>query len=167
MATANKSTKSTKATEAKATEITEADVTTDTAEATGPTLAATDTIDISKFDKFRERAISSPKGKQGGLVTNEPFILGPEDGFDRTIEIERPNFTERLNIGIYVQEGDIVGMLQSVFGENTNYILYQLNRYEAATGELADDIFMGIVMAYLEHFYGMDAASQVFKKLSV
>lgn len=174
MATAKKTTKTTeaktieaKAAEAKAAESTEADVATDTAEATGPTLASTDTVDISKFDKFRDRAIKSPKSKTGGLVTNDPFVLGPEDGFDRTIKIERPNFAERLNIGIYVQEGDIVGLLQSIFAEHTNYIIYQLNLYEAKTGNVADEIFLGIVMAYLEHFYGKDAASSVFKKLSV
>lgn len=111
------------------------------------------TKSTDRFEEYRARGLDLSK-KSGASpkssVTDEPFILGPEHGFDPEIRIEKPVFTDRLSLAEASQRKDVVGMLRIIFKADFARFLNALN----AQGDDADLIALGVATAVLEHFYG-------------
>ena len=104
------------------------------------------------FDNFRDRAMRLGVDVKKN-VTNEPFILDESNGFSKTIKLNRPKFVQRQNILIMMRDENIPGIIQHVFGVYANYILTEIDNYEALTG---------VPEAYMTHFYGDGAGSADF-----
>lgn len=113
------------------------------------------------FDNFRDRAIRLGIDVKKN-VTNEPFILDESNGFSKTIKLNRPKFVQRQNILIMMRDENIPGIIQHVFGVYANYILTEIDKYEALTGVPGEVIVLGIAEAYMTHFYGDGAGSADF-----
>lgn len=127
----------------------------------------TDEINVDRFNAFRDRAIAV-RGKSTELnVSNEPFILGEAEGFDRVISIPKPSFKTRVVLEVALAENDILRILKIMFGIDVDYILNTLDAYEEETGEAAADVLFGILYAYFEHFWGPGATKQAFTNLSI
>lgn len=113
------------------------------------------------FDNFRDRAMRLGIDVKKN-VTNEPFILDESNGFSKTIKLNRPKFVQRQNILIMMRDENIPGIIQHVFGVYANYILTEIDNYEALTGVPGEVIVLGIAEAYMTHFYGDGAGSADF-----
>lgn len=108
-----------------------------------------------KFEEFRSRAmkIAEKSGqKSKSTVTDEPFILGEEYGFEPPIEIDKPVYTDRLALMQATQRQDIVSCLKIFFKADFPRFLSVMN----TTGDDAELITLGISQAIFEHFYGID-----------
>lgn len=121
---------------------------------------------IARFEEFRERALRATKATNApSIVTDEPFILGADEGFDPPVEIEKPSFTLRFNLNEAMNNGDVSKVLRLVFLDDINRVFRVIDAHERETGESGDEIITGILVAYFEHFYGVDAADQSFRTL--
>lgn len=121
----------------------------------------------AKFGEYRERAINLRGSEITTTVTNEPFVLGTDLGFSTEITLTKPSFKTRLAIESAFENGQTIRLLQLMFGNDVDAILDDLDEYEEQTGESSNDVLFGIILSYLEHFYGAGSASEVFTKLSI
>lgn len=119
-----------------------------------------------KFEAFRERAIATNIANDA-LVSDGPFILGEDHGFSTEMSIEAPSFKTRFAIDASLQSGNTIRTMSLVFGKHFDTVLDELDAYEKETGNRADSVINGIVVAYFEHFYGKDAVGQIFTKPSI
>lgn len=121
---------------------------------------------IASFEEFRERALKATRSPNApSIVTDEPFVLGPEDGFDPPVVIEKPNFTLRFNLSEAMNNGDVSKVLRLVLMNDINRVFHVIDEYERETGVSGDEIITGIVISYFEHFYGVDAAAESFRAI--
>lgn len=119
----------------------------------------------ARFEDFRDRAKSLSVNETA--ISDEPFILGKEDGFSAEYELPKPSFKARLILDDAMEKGDTIRVLRVVFGRHADAVLDDLDTYEEETGEDSLFILLGIVMAYIEHFYGAGSSDKVFTKLSI
>lgn len=119
--------------------------------------AATNT----RFDKFRQRAIDAGMGADP-IVTNDPFVLGEDEGFNPPIELQRPNFSTRVAIQDALSKQDFVRAMVLLFGNDVNRVIDVLDTYEQETGESSMVVFTGIVIAYTVHFFGEGSQNATF-----
>lgn len=116
------------------------------------------------FEEFRDRAIAL--GGSGVKVTNTPFVLGEEHGFDPSVELPKPGYKARTLIVDALQRRDILSALRIVLGREVDRVLDAVDAHEEKTGTSGDLIVTGILIAYMEHFYGKGVISQAFRNLS-
>lgn len=119
------------------------------------------------FENFRERAIRLNGNASEVKISDEPFKLGKEDGFTFEMELPKPGFKTRMAIEAALESGSAIRVLQLAFGRYLDPMLNDLDAYERETGNSAADVLTGLVLNYLEHFYGEGAMSQAFPKLSI
>jgi len=119
----------------------------------------------SKFEQFRDRAMSVGVTVQD-MVTNDPYVLGEEEGFDPPIELPRPALRARMIAEDALRKGDALTVSQIVFGPHADRILARLEQYERETGDNANAVLMGLFYDYFSHFYGEGAASESFPNVS-
>lgn len=118
---------------------------------------------VDRFEKYRARAAKITGNDKSGLVTDEPFILGEADGFTPPISVSKPSFVIRLAIADSMKKQDVVGALRYMFGNVTNRVLLTIDQYEEQFPDInGEDIMLGMVVDYLEHFYGKGAADESF-----
>lgn len=130
------------------------------------TAKTTETPEASTFDKFRDRAIALRGEASEVRVTNEPFILGKDDGFDVEIVLDKPKFTTRVAIEAALKDHDEVRIIQIMFGKYIDHVLRALEKYEEETGNAAIDVLAGLMAAYFEHFYGPNGVPEAFTAAS-
>lgn len=128
------------------------------------TTADADTPEVvDRFEKYRARAVKVTGNDKSGLVTDEPFILGEADGFTPPISVSKPSFVIRLAIADAMKNQDVVQALRLMFGNVTNRVLLTIDKYEEQFPDInGEDIMLGMVIDYLEHFYGKGAADESF-----
>lgn len=120
----------------------------------------------SKFDKFRERALRTTTDK-GNKGSNDPFVLGEDAGFSPAIVLDKPSLKARMLLQDAVQQSRVLDVLRFIFGSDVNRFLDVLDLHEEETGENSELIMMGIIIAYVEHFYGEGSLTQSFRNLSI
>lgn len=124
--------------------------------------------DTSRYAEFRERALSVTKsGSRRSVVSNEPFVLGEEYGFDPAITLPKPSLKVRMLIQDAMTEGRLLDVLRYVFGSDVNRFLDTIDEYEVETGEDAELVMSGVVFAYIEHFFGKGSLTKAFTNLSI
>lgn len=126
------------------------------------TAKKTDNI-FNAFNDYRDRALSLGV-VEDTKVTDKPFILTKEQGFKADIELPRPELRTRMVIEDAMQRRDTITFTRLVFGRHADTVLERLEEYEAETGQTAEPVLLGIVVAFLEHFYGNGAGSPAFPK---
>lgn len=118
---------------------------------------------VDRFEKYRARAVKVTGNDKSGLVTDEPFVLGEADGFNPPISVSKPSFVIRLAIADAMKNRDVVQALRLMFGNVTNRVLLTIDKYEDQFPDInGEDIMLGMVIDYLEHFYGKGAADESF-----
>lgn len=117
------------------------------------------------FEKYRER--SAKVAEVNDLITMEPFTLGTDKGFTRDYVLAKPSIKERALIQNAMANGDVLNIMRLVFGADADDVLDELDRYENQTGMSVTPILLGLVIEYLEHFYGPGAGDHSFSKLSI
>ena len=106
-----------------------------------------------RFEKFRSRGLELQQkvgAKRRGFVTDEPFVLGEDMGFDPPIVINKPVYTDRLAIEEMSRAGNATGVLRLMFKDDYRRFLVQLN----GAGDDAEEIALGVFIEIQEHFYG-------------
>lgn len=121
----------------------------------------------SKFETARARALKVGS-KVGGYstITDEPFVLGADEGFDPPIEVEKFTFSRRTALARAMQRAEqensadaMVESLQILFGRDVVRVFAALDK----EGDDAELIAGGLVISVLEHFYGeSDEAGHFF-----
>ncbi|WP_426727087.1 hypothetical protein ACEN2A_08415 [Corynebacterium auriscanis] len=121
----------------------------------------------SKFESARARALKVGS-KVGGhsTITDEPFVLGADEGFDPPIEVEKFTFSRRTALARAMQRAEqensadaMVESLQILFGRDVVRVFAALDK----EGDDAELIAGGLVISVLEHFYGeSDEAGHFF-----
>lgn len=119
---------------------------------------------IAQFEKYRERAIKTGGDTAPKIVTDAPFRLDSEQGFNPPLEVSKPSFAVRMSLNDAIQKGDQARAVSLIFGQQTTRVLLTIDTYERKTGEygIGDKILSGMLMDYLEHFYGKGAFDQAF-----
>lgn len=118
---------------------------------------------VDRFEKYRARAVKITGNDNSGLVTDKPFVLGKADGFTPPISVSKPSFVIRLAIADAMKNRDVVQALRLMFGNVTNRVLLTIDKYEDQFPDInGEDIMLGMVIDYLEHFYGKGAADESF-----
>lgn len=118
---------------------------------------------VVQFEKFRARALKvSGTGERNKIVTNDPFVLTEEQGFDPPLKLEKPSFAVRMGLQDALGKNDYMRALQLMFGGQINRVLLVLDRYERHTGNDSDNVLVGMLMEYMEHFYGEGAMDESF-----
>lgn len=121
----------------------------------------------SKFDTARARALKAGnKGVGYATITDEPFVLGIDEGFDPPIEVEKFTFSKRTALARAMQRAEqdnsvdaMVESLQILFGRDVIRVFAALDK----EGDDAELIAGGLVISVLEHFYGeSDEAGNFF-----
>lgn len=109
----------------------------------------------------RARAVKITGNDNSGLVTDAPFILGKADGFTPPISVSKPS-SACSHCRLHEEVGDVVGA-RYMFGTVTNRVLLTIDKYEEQFPDInGEDIMLGMVVDYLEHFYGKGAADESF-----
>lgn len=136
--------------------------------AAGVNLDNVEKIEDSRFLKFRNRAVEMriSDGKNH-LVSNDDYVLGEEYGFTPPIVLSRPSFKERTAFGAAMERGDALSSMRIVFGADLNRFLDVLSDYEDETNIPGDDIAIGIMIDYFEHFYGKGVFEKSFRRPSI
>lgn len=127
--------------------------------------AAAKPVTPTKFEQFRDRAMTVGVPAQK-MVTDEPYVLGEDEGFNPPIELPRPALRARMISEDALRKGDTLTVSQIVFGPYADRILSRLEDYESETGESASIVLVGLFYDYFEHFYGEGAASESFPNVS-
>ena len=112
----------------------------------------------SKFDIARTRALKgASKGGGVSAITDDPFVLGAEEGFDPPIEVEKFTFSKRIALARAMQRADredsvdaMVEAMQILFGRDVLRVFAALDK----EGDDAELIAGGLLVSVLEHFYG-------------
>lgn len=106
-----------------------------------------------RFEQFRARGIAlrqKTHQRKRGFVTDEPFVLGEEYGFNPPIKIQKPVYTDRLAIEEMSRAGNANGVLRLMFKDDYRRFLAALND----TGDDAEEIALGVFIDIQTHFYG-------------
>lgn len=113
-----------------------------------------------RFEQFRSRGVEVSKRsgrKRRKFVTDDPFVLGEEHGFNPPIEVEKPVYTDRLAIEEMSRNGDAVGILRLLFKSDFRRFLVALNEQ----GDDAEEIAIGVFLEIMSHFYGDGIADEM------
>lgn len=115
----------------------------------------TETLEhVSNFEKYRATALKLA-GKSGQntktVVTDEPWVLGEELGFNPPVVVEKPSFLDRVQFQRVFSSQDVVEILRFIFKEDTARVLVALD----GEGDDAELIALGLVADFFEHFYGV------------
>ncbi|MBF6328731.1 hypothetical protein [Nocardia transvalensis] len=108
---------------------------------------------IAAFDALRDRA----RGSTLQVLTpasDDPFRLGPEDGFDPPLVVEWPqDLPTKIGLEATARVGNIVPFLQLLLGDR------DLMRVVAAFSRFADGerLLVGLYLRIMEHFFGPGA----------
>lgn len=133
--------------------------------ATKKTTKTDDSTDL--FERFRARANEKVSKSSGGklvAVTDDPYILGEEEGFDPEISIPKPDFTTRIALTDASRNNDMIRILRLLFGNDVNRLIGTINEIAPDDGE---EILGGILTDILTHFYGPGAMTAGFTGLSI
>lgn len=76
--------------------------------------------------------------------------------------MEKPSFAVRMGLQDALGKNDYMRALQLMFGGQINRVLLVLDRYERHTGNDSDNVLVGMLMEYMEHFYGEGAMDESF-----
>ena len=110
----------------------------------------------AKFAQLRQKAINSGLATES-KVSDEPYILGEDFGFDPEVRIEAPNLEKLLILQRAINGGDVLEQSTTLFGgPNTERIVRALDQqFDTAA---ASQILTGIILDVIEHFWGQGAA---------
>ena len=126
---------------------------------------ATKKNDPSRFEQFRNRALTLGLDN-AETVSDKPYVLGADEGFDPEIELPKPELRARMIAEDAIRRNDSLTVSKIIFGPYVDRILGRLEEYERETGESADIVLIGLIYDYFEHFYGKGAADSVFPNAS-
>lgn len=119
----------------------------------------------SRFEQFRNRALTLGVDN-AETVSDKPYVLGADEGFDPEIELPKPELRARMIAEDAIRRNDSLTVSKIIFGPYVDRILGRLEEYERETGESADVVLIGLIYDYFEHFYGKGAADSVFPNAS-
>lgn len=119
----------------------------------------------SRFEQFRNRALTLGVDN-AETVSDKPYVLGADEGFDPEIELPKPELRARMIAEDAIRRNDSLTVSKIIFGPYVDRILGRLEEYERETGESADIVLIGLIYDYFEHFYGKGAADSVFPNAS-
>ena len=118
-----------------------------------------------RFEQFRDRALAIGVN-DNPTVSDTPYKLGKNEGFDPEIELPKPALRARMLAEDAIRRGDTLTVSKIIFGPYVDRILGRLEDYETETGQSADVVLLGLIYDYFEHFYGKGAADSVFPNAS-
>ncbi|MFE2998664.1 hypothetical protein ACFXG4_27135 [Nocardia sp. NPDC059246] len=108
---------------------------------------------IVAFEDLRERARASNLYLKSA-ADSEPFVLGPERGFDPPIEVNWPSsLLAREDFDIASRRTDIFGMLRILLGSDFRRVLEAFDRLSDS-----EELLVGLTMRIVDHFNGVGAS---------
>lgn len=109
---------------------------------------------IEAFEQLLER------GRGFGWQGVEPYVLGPEQGFDPPIRATYPRSLQALDeIDRASRRGDTIAILRILFSEDDYFLV--ISRFDAYAAEHDLDsvqLLYGLGVAMIEHFMGGGAS---------
>lgn len=115
--------------------------------------AGVPTVDrIGAFEDFRARAHAS--GRQMGFKDIEPYVLGPERGFDPPVVVDYP--TDLVALDAYEQAArsqNVLKMLEILLGEDRLRVYAAFDRFPDKL-----NLLLGMALAIQDHFLGVGSS---------
>lgn len=109
---------------------------------------------VDAFEALRNRARGSALNVATPVASQEPFVLGPEDGFDPPLIIEWPaSLPQRVALEVTSRHGQVVGFMQNLLPDRDFIRVIAM----FAPFPDADRLLVGLYLQILEHFFGPGA----------
>lgn len=108
---------------------------------------------VFNFEQFRDRAATVPRGTRRAAQKMEPYVLGPDQGFDPPITVQFPTtLTGRVQVDQLSRRDDIYGLLQVLMGGQFMRVVATFDQFDDG-----EELLLGLAYKILDHFYGQGA----------